>query len=69
MLHCYMLQCIKSDRGQSNFLSVAVNILQLAYNMTIETPARIEPCGIEEEVPVALTDLVLNIRSAAEALG
>ncbi len=37
--------------------------------MTLETPARIEPCGIEENVPVALSDLVLEIRSAAEALG
>ena len=37
--------------------------------MALETPARIEPCGIEEEVPVALTDLVLEIRSSAEALG
>ena len=37
--------------------------------MTLETPARIEPCGIEEAIPVALTDLVLEIRSSAEALG
>ena len=37
--------------------------------MLLETPARIEPCGIEEAVPVALTDLILEIRSAAEALG
>lgn len=37
--------------------------------MALETPARIEPCGIEETIPVALTDLVLEIRSAAEALG
>lgn len=37
--------------------------------MILETPARIEPCGIEETIPVALTDLVLEIRSAAEALG
>ena len=37
--------------------------------MALETPARIEPCGIEEAVPVALTDLVLEIRSSAEALG
>lgn len=37
--------------------------------MILETPARIEPCGIEETIPVALTDLVLDIRSAAEALG
>jgi Fic family protein len=37
--------------------------------MVLETPARIEPCGIEEVIPVALTDLVLEIRSSAEALG
>ncbi|WP_342742740.1 Fic family protein [Loktanella atrilutea] len=37
--------------------------------MILETPARIEPCGIEEAVPVALTDLILEIRSSAEALG
>lgn len=37
--------------------------------MTLETPARIEPCGIEESIPVELTDLVLEIRSSAEALG
>ena len=37
--------------------------------MVLETPARIEPCGIQEAVPVALTDLVLEIRSSAEALG
>lgn len=37
--------------------------------MTLETPARIEPCGIEETIPVGLTDLVLEIRSAAETLG
>jgi Fic family protein len=37
--------------------------------MTLETPARIEPCGIEETIPVELTDLVLEIRSSAEALG
>lgn len=36
--------------------------------MTLETPARIEPCGIEEQIPVALTDLVLDIRSAAEGM-
>lgn len=37
--------------------------------MSLETPARIEPCGIEETIPVELTDLVLEIRSSAEALG
>lgn len=37
--------------------------------MVLETPARIEPCGIEEAIPVALTDLILEIRSAAEVLG
>ncbi len=37
--------------------------------MLLETPARFEPCGIEEAIPVALTDLILEIRSAAEALG
>lgn len=37
--------------------------------MMQETPARIEPCGIEEAVPVALSDLVLEIRSKAEGLG
>lgn len=37
--------------------------------MALETPARIEPCGIEDTIPVALTDLALEIRSTAEALG
>lgn len=37
--------------------------------MRLETPARIEPCGIEEKIPLALTDLALKIRSAAEELG
>jgi Fic family protein len=37
--------------------------------MALETPARIEPCGIEEAIPVALSDLALEIRSSAEALG
>lgn len=37
--------------------------------MTLETPARIEPCSIEEMIPVELTDLILEIRSAAETLG
>ncbi|MXN17833.1 Fic family protein [Pseudooceanicola sp. GBMRC 2024] len=37
--------------------------------MSLETPARIEPCGLEEAITVALTDLILEIRSAAEALG
>ncbi|MGP3699490.1 Fic family protein [Rhodobacter sp. NSM] len=35
----------------------------------LETPARIEPCGIEEAIPIELTDLVLELRSSAEALG
>jgi hypothetical protein len=30
--------------------------------MTLETPARIKPCGIEESVPVSLTDFILEIR-------
>lgn len=33
-----------------------------------ETPARIEPCGIEEMIPEALTDRVLEIRETASAL-
>lgn len=37
--------------------------------MTIESPTRIEPCGIEETVPVELSDLALEIRSEAESLG
>lgn len=37
--------------------------------MPLETPARIEPCGIEEGIPVVLTDLALEIRSSAEELG
>ena len=37
--------------------------------MILETPARIEPCGIEEAIPIALSDLVLEIRSLAKALG
>lgn len=35
----------------------------------LETPARIEPCGIEEAVPDALSDLVLKIKVAAGDLG
>ncbi len=35
----------------------------------IETPARIEPCGIEEAIPVALSDLALEIRAASLELG
>ena len=39
------------------------------FEMTIEMPTRIEPCGIEETIPVELSDLVLEIRSKAESLG
>ncbi|NVO23308.1 Fic family protein [Donghicola mangrovi] len=35
----------------------------------LETPARIEPCGLEEAVPEALSDLVVKISVEAEALG
>ncbi len=35
----------------------------------IETPARIEPCGIEEAIPVALSDLALEVRAASLELG
>ena len=35
----------------------------------VETPARIEPCGIEEQIPEALSDRVLEIRDAASDLG
>jgi hypothetical protein len=31
----------------------------------IEAPTRIEPCGIEELIPEALTDLVIAIRTEA----
>ena len=34
-----------------------------------ETPARIEPCGIEENIPEALVDLVLELQGEANALG
>lgn len=37
--------------------------------MTFEMPTRIEPCGIEENIPIELSDLVLEIRSEAESLG
>ncbi|MDE0345745.1 MAG: Fic family protein [Boseongicola sp.] len=36
---------------------------------SLETPARIEPCGIEEAIPVALADLALEVRAAALELG
>jgi hypothetical protein len=35
----------------------------------IETPARIEPCGIEDSITVELTDLVLRIHTEAEVRG
>lgn len=35
----------------------------------LETPARIEPCGIQEAIPPALADLVLEIQSEARELG
>lgn len=35
----------------------------------VETPARIEPCGIEEQIPEALSDRALEIRDAASDLG
>lgn len=35
----------------------------------LETPARIEPCGIEEQIPEALTDRVIEIQDAASDLG
>ena len=35
----------------------------------METPARIEPCGIEEHVPKDLVDLVLAIRTEASGVG
>jgi Fic family protein len=37
--------------------------------MTIETPMRIEPAGIEEMIPEPLTDLVVTIRSNAAEVG
>lgn len=36
--------------------------------LMLETPARIEPCGLEEAVPEALLELVVKIRLEAEAL-
>ena len=35
----------------------------------METPARLEPCGIEERIPEALSDLVLTLQSRAADLG
>lgn len=35
----------------------------------METPARMEPCGIEEQIPEALTDLVLDVQDRASRLG
>jgi len=35
----------------------------------METPTRIEPCGIEDTIPEALSDLVVSIRAAASDLG
>ena len=35
----------------------------------METPARIEPCGIEESIPEALSDLVVTVRTAASEVG
>lgn len=35
----------------------------------LETPARIEPCGIEENIPEPLADLVLTIQSEAQDIG
>ena len=37
--------------------------------ISMETPARIEPCGIERAIPVALSDLALEIRAASLELG
>lgn len=36
--------------------------------MTLETPARIEPCGFEN-VPMALSDLAIQIRREGDTLG
>jgi len=36
---------------------------------TMETPARMGPCGIEESIPEALTDLVLDVQDRASRLG
>lgn len=38
-------------------------------NIMLETASRIEPCGIEESVPIKLSDLVVEIRSAAQEIG
>lgn len=35
----------------------------------IEAPTRIEPCGIEEMIPEALTDLVLAVQAEAAGIG
>ena len=35
----------------------------------LETPARLEPCGIEEQVPEALSDLALTLQEEARDLG
>lgn len=35
----------------------------------LETPARLEPCGIEEHVPEALSDLALTLQGEARDLG
>lgn len=35
----------------------------------LETPARLEPCGLEEVVPKRLEDLVLEIEKAAGTIG
>lgn len=35
----------------------------------METPARIEPCGIEENIPERLSDLVVTVRGVASEVG
>lgn len=35
----------------------------------METPSRIEPCGIEDVIPEALSDLVVTVRAAASEVG
>jgi len=55
--------CHPSPNIQRNFQ------IRKIGKMILETPARIEPCGIEESIPVPLSDLALDIRSAGEALG
>lgn len=35
----------------------------------METPARIEPCGIEESIPERLSDLVVTVRTEASEVG